>query len=158
LRGEPADPFIGLAELFLRGEGVVDAVDFLFEQLGVGGLRVAEVMMPTERFVQVVENVRPGGYQHVDAAVLDQICDQPPHPGRHQGAAHSHQHDGVLLQHLEPDLVSQSKVAPLERYLFHLVQQSRHAAVAVDLKWVSWFYKVFSAFYSSDHCFFCGRL
>src|SRR5262245_17968720 len=154
LRGEPADPFIRLAKLLLRREGVVDAVDLLFEQFGVGGPRVAEVMMSAERFVQVVEDVSPGGDQHVDAAVLDQVSDQPPHPGRHQGPAHPHQHNGVLLQHLEPDLVGHRQVAPLERYLFHLVQQSGHAAVAVNLKGVGRFYQVFSAFYSSDHYFF----
>ena len=139
LRGEPADPFVRLAELFLRGEGVVDAVDLLFEQLGVVSPRVAEVMMPSERFVQIVEDVGAGGDQHVDAAVLDQVGDQPPHPGRHQRAAHSHHNDGVFLQHLEPDLMGQGQIAPLERYLFHLVQQARHAAVAVDLQRVSRF-------------------
>ena len=58
LGGETADPFIRFTELFFRGERVVDAVYQLLLQLRIIERRVALIMMPAERLVQIMKEIR----------------------------------------------------------------------------------------------------
>jgi len=91
-------------------------------------------MEPAKRLVQVMKNVSASGNQYVYATVLYEVGDETSHAGGNQRAAQAHNHDGVLLQHLEPDLMGEREIAPLKRDVLHLVEQPRHAPVAVDLE------------------------
>jgi hypothetical protein len=71
-------------------------------------------MKPSQGLVEVVKNVSSGRDQDIDAPVLEEVSHEPPHTRWNESAAHSHHDYCILLQHLEPDLMCQSQIAPLK--------------------------------------------
>ena len=49
--------------------------------------------------------------------------------------------------------MGERQIAPLKPDPLHFVQQPRHAAVAVNLQWISRLGQILGAFDSSDHVF-----
>ena len=62
-------------ELFFARVGVVDAIDALFRQRRVVGVRRADVVVLAARLVQIVIEVRAGRDEAVDVAMQDQVGD-----------------------------------------------------------------------------------
>ena len=130
---EAADPFVGLAVLFVARQNVPHAADLRRLKLGVGHRRMSLKVLAAQGFMQVLKEHRAGTDHHINEAVLDDVGQKAAHPRRDERAVGRDHHGRIVAEHIEPDAMRFGELPRAKARALHFFEQAGDRAVAVNL-------------------------